>query len=81
ITPWNLPFMLTTWKLGPCLATGNTAVIKPAETTPLTVSLLGEIAKEAGNPDGVVNVVHGFGAQSAGEYMTTHPEVDLISFT
>ncbi|WP_395584078.1 aldehyde dehydrogenase family protein, partial [Pseudomonas syringae group genomosp. 7] len=73
--------MLTTWKLGPCLATGNTAVIKPAETTPLTVSLLGEIAKEAGNPDGVVNVVHGFGAQSAGEYMTTHPEVDLISFT
>ncbi|HWI50378.1 MAG TPA: aldehyde dehydrogenase [Rummeliibacillus sp.] len=81
ITPWNLPFMLTTWKLGPCLATGNTAVIKPAETTPLTVSLLGEIAKEAGIPDGVVNIVHGFGAQSAGEYMTTHPEVDLISFT
>lgn len=81
ITPWNLPFMLTTWKLGPCLATGNTAVIKPAETTPLTVSLLGEIAKEAGIPDGVVNVVHGFGVQSAGEYMTTHPEVDLISFT
>ncbi|OCS90636.1 aldehyde dehydrogenase [Caryophanon latum] len=81
ITPWNLPFMLTTWKLGPCLATGNTAIIKPAETTPLTVSLLGEIAKEAGIPDGVVNVIHGFGGGSAGEYMTTHPEVDLISFT
>ena len=81
ITPWNLPFMLTTWKLGPCLAAGNTAVIKPAEVTPLTVSLLGEIAKEAGIPDGVVNVVHGFGNGSAGEYMTTHPEVDLISFT
>lgn len=81
ITPWNLPFMLTTWKLGPCLATGNTAVIKPAEMTPLTVSLLGEIAKEAGIPDGVVNIIHGFGPQSAGEYMTTHPEVDLISFT
>lgn len=81
ITPWNLPFMLTTWKLGPCLATGNTAIIKPAEVTPLTVSLLGEIAKEAGIPDGVVNVVHGFGGSSAGEYMTTHPEVDLISFT
>lgn len=81
ITPWNLPFMLTTWKLGPCLATGNTAVIKPAETTPLTVSLLGEIAKEAGIPDGVVNIIHGFGGGSAGEYMTTHPEVDLISFT
>ncbi|WP_042348411.1 aldehyde dehydrogenase [Bacillus massiliigorillae] len=81
ITPWNLPFMLTTWKLGPCLATGNTAVIKPAEITPLTVSLLGEIAKEAGIPDGVVNVVHGFGVDSAGEYMTTHSDVDLISFT
>ena len=48
ITPWNVPFMLTTWKLGPCLAAGNTAVIKPAEMTPLSVSLLGEIAKEAG---------------------------------
>ncbi|CAM5656791.1 5-carboxymethyl-2-hydroxymuconate semialdehyde dehydrogenase OS=Lysinibacillus sphaericus OX=1421 GN=LS41612_04030 PE=3 SV=1 [Lysinibacillus sphaericus] len=81
ITPWNLPFMLTTWKLGPCLASGNTAVIKPAEITPLTVSLLGEIAQQAGIPDGVVNVVHGFGVQSAGEFMTTHPEVDLISFT
>lgn len=81
ITPWNLPFMLTTWKLGPCLATGNTAIIKPAETTPLTVSLLGEIAKEEGIPDGVVNVIHGLGGGSAGEYMTTHPEVDLISFT
>ncbi|HHY20559.1 MAG TPA: aldehyde dehydrogenase [Bacilli bacterium] len=81
ITPWNLPFMLTTWKLGPCLAAGNTAVIKPAEITPITVSLLGEIAKEAGIPDGVVNVVHGFGPNSTGEFMTTHPEVDMISFT
>src|SRR5699024_10312912 len=67
ITPWNLPFMLTTWKLGPCLAAGNTAVIKPAEATPMTCSLLGEIAKEAGIPDGVVNVVHGFGGASTGE--------------
>src|SRR5690625_3770456 len=81
VTPWNLPFMLTTWKLGPCLAAGNTAVIKPAETTPLSVSLLGEMAKEAGIPDGVVNVVQGFGPDSAGEFMTTHPEVDLVSFT
>ncbi|NME97818.1 aldehyde dehydrogenase [Aneurinibacillus aneurinilyticus] len=81
ITPWNLPLMLTTWKLGPCLAAGNTAVIKPAEATPLTVSLLGEIAKEAGIPNGVVNVVQGFGKGSAGEYMTADPEVDLISFT
>lgn len=80
ITPWNVPFMLTTWKLGPCLAAGNTAVIKPAEMTPLSVSLLGEIAKEAGIPDGVVNVVHGLG-HVAGTSLTTHPEVDLISFT
>ncbi|MFX3624297.1 MAG: aldehyde dehydrogenase [Ectobacillus sp.] len=81
ITPWNLPFMLTTWKLGPCLAAGNTAVIKPAETTPITVSMLGEIANEAGIPKGVINVVQGFGSNSTGEFMTSHPEVDLISFT
>lgn len=81
ITPWNLPLMLTTWKLGPCLAAGNTAVIKPAEHTPMTVSLLGEVAKEAGIPDGVVNVIQGFGANSAGAYMTTHPDVDMVSFT
>ncbi|ULT54916.1 aldehyde dehydrogenase [Neobacillus drentensis] len=80
ITPWNVPFMLTTWKLGPCLAAGNTAVIKPAEMTPLSVSLLGEIAKEAGIPDGVVNVVHGQGGV-VGTALTTHPEVDLVSFT
>lgn len=80
ITPWNVPFMLTTWKLGPCLAAGNTAVIKPAEMTPLSVSLLGKIAKEAGIPDGVVNIVHGQG-NVVGTALTTHPEVDLISFT
>ncbi len=81
ITPWNLPFMLTTWKLGPALATGNTVVIKPAELTPLTVSLLGEIANEAGIPKGVINVVQGFGPNSAGEFITQHPEVDMITFT
>ena len=80
ITPWNVPFMLTTWKLGPCLAAGNTAVIKPAENTPLSVALLGEIAKEAGIPDGVVNVVHGLGSV-VGTALTDHKEVDLISFT
>ncbi|WP_413299757.1 aldehyde dehydrogenase [Bacillus sp. 1P10SD] len=80
ITPWNVPFMLTTWKLGPCLAAGNTAVIKPAEMTPLSVSLLGEIAKEAGIPDGVVNVVHGLGSV-VGTALTEHPAVDLVSFT
>ncbi|WP_028782155.1 aldehyde dehydrogenase [Thalassobacillus devorans] len=80
ITPWNVPFMLTTWKLGPCLAGGNTVVIKPAENTPLSVSLLGDIAKEAGVPDGVVNVVQGRG-DIVGNALTTHPEVDLVSFT
>ncbi len=80
ITPWNVPFMLTTWKLGPCLAAGNTAVIKPAENTPMSVSLLGEIAKEAGIPDGVVNVVQGRGSV-VGTALSKHPEVDLISFT
>ena len=80
ITPWNAPFMLTTWKLGPCLAGGNTCVIKPAEMTPLSVSLLGELAKEAGIPDGVVNIIHGPGGK-AGAALTRHPEVDLISFT
>lgn len=80
ITPWNAPFMLTTWKLGPCLAAGNTAVIKPAELTPLSVSLLGEIAKEAGIPDGVVNVIHGSG-KTVGTWVTEAPEIDLISFT
>lgn len=81
ITPWNLPFMLTTWKLGPALATGNTVVIKPAELTPITVSMLGEIANEAEIPKGVINIVQGFGPDSAGEFITQHPEVDLITFT
>lgn len=80
ITPWNAPFMLTTWKLGPCLAAGNTAVIKPAEMTPLSVSLLGEIAKEAGIPDGVVNIIHGKGSV-VGTAITENKDVDLISFT
>ncbi|MFP8782676.1 aldehyde dehydrogenase [Planococcus plakortidis] len=80
ITPWNAPFMLTTWKLGPALAAGNTIVIKPAEMTPLSVSLLGEIAKEAGIPDGVVNIVHGKGSV-VGTAVTKNTDVDLISFT
>lgn len=80
ITPWNAPFMLTTWKLGPCLAAGNTVIIKPAEMTPLSVSLLGEIAKEAGIPDGVVNILHGKGSV-VGTAITESEEVDVISFT
>lgn len=81
INPWNLPLLLMTWKLAPCLAAGNTVVMKPAELTPMTATLLGEICKEAGIPDGVVNIVHGFGPDSAGSALTEHPDVNAISFT
>lgn len=81
INPWNLPLLLLTWKLAPCLAAGNTAVMKPAEWTPMTATVLAEICKEAGVPDGVVNVVHGFGPDSAGAALTEHPDVDAITFT
>jgi aminomuconate-semialdehyde/2-hydroxymuconate-6-semialdehyde dehydrogenase len=81
ITPWNLPLYLATWKIAPALAMGNTVVLKPAEWTPTTATLLGEIAQEAGLPPGVLNVVHGFGAQEAGEALTTHPAVSALSFT
>jgi aminomuconate-semialdehyde/2-hydroxymuconate-6-semialdehyde dehydrogenase len=81
INPWNLPLLLLTWKLAPCLAAGNTAVIKPAELTPMTATVLAEICRDAGVPDGVVNVVHGFGPDSAGAALTEHPDVDAISFT
>lgn len=81
ITPWNLPLYLATWKVAPCLAAGNTCVLKPAELTPLTAARLADIASDAGLPPGVLNVVQGFGPQSAGEALTCHPQVDLISFT
>ncbi|WP_019153072.1 aldehyde dehydrogenase [Robertmurraya massiliosenegalensis] len=80
IKPWNLPLLLLTWKLAPCLAMGNTAVIKPAEWTPMTATVLMEICKEAGVPDGVVNLVHGFGPNSAGGAISEHPDIDAISF-
>lgn len=81
ITPWNVPMMLATWKLGPALAFGNTVVLKPAELTPLGAWRLAQIAHEAGLPPGVFNVVHGFGPDSAGAFLTVHPDVQLISFT
>ncbi|MFB4161262.1 aldehyde dehydrogenase [Geomicrobium sp. JSM 1781026] len=81
INPWNLPLLLLTWKLAPCLAAGNTTVMKPAEWTPMTATVLAEICKEAGVPDGVVNVVHGFGPGSAGEAISAHDDVDAITFT
>lgn len=80
IKPWNLPLLLLTWKLAPCLGMGNTAVIKPAEWTPMTATVLMEICKEAGVPDGVVNLVHGFGPNSAGGAISEHPDIDAISF-
>jgi aminomuconate-semialdehyde/2-hydroxymuconate-6-semialdehyde dehydrogenase len=81
INPWNLPLLLLTWKLAPCLAAGNTAVVKPAEWTPMTATVLMEICRQAGVPDGVVNLVHGFGPGSAGEAITVHPGVDAVTFT
>ena len=81
ITPWNLPLYLATWKIAPCLVMGNSCVLKPAEWTPYTASLFANIAKLAGVPDGVFNVVNGFGPESAGEALTTNADVSSISFT
>lgn len=80
ITPWNTPFMLETWKVAPCLAAGNTCVLKPAEWAPASAGLLAEILREAGVPAGVFNVVHGLG-EAAGAALVAHPGVQLISFT
>jgi 5-carboxymethyl-2-hydroxymuconic-semialdehyde dehydrogenase len=80
ITPWNSPLMLSTWKIAPCLAAGNTCVLKPAEWSPLTASKLAELIDGAGLPHGVFNVVHGFG-ETAGAGLVAHPGVDIISFT
>jgi 5-carboxymethyl-2-hydroxymuconic-semialdehyde dehydrogenase len=80
VSPWNVPFMTATWKTAPCLALGNTAVMKMSELSPLTASRLGELVLEAGIPPGVFNVVHGFG-HTAGEPLIAHPDVRAISFT
>ena len=81
ITPWNLPLLLLTWKVAPALACGNTVVVKPSEETPATATLLAEAMEQAGIPDGVYNVVHGFGPGSAGEFLTQHSDVDAVTFT
>jgi aminomuconate-semialdehyde/2-hydroxymuconate-6-semialdehyde dehydrogenase len=81
ITPWNLPLLLLTWKVAPALACGNAVVVKPSEETPATATLLAEVMKDAGIPDGVYNVVHGFGPNSAGEFLTQHPDVNAVTFT
>jgi aminomuconate-semialdehyde/2-hydroxymuconate-6-semialdehyde dehydrogenase len=81
ICPWNLPLLLMTWKVGPALACGNAVIVKPSEETPATATLLGEVMNKVGIPKGVYNVVHGFGPNSAGEFLTKHPDVDGITFT
>src|SRR5580692_2303956 len=80
VIPWNFPLLMAAWKLGPALATGCTVVLKPAEQTPLSVLLLGELIQEAGIPDGVVNIVPGYG-ETAGAALAAHPQVDKVAFT
>ena len=80
ISPWNVPFMTATWKTAPCLAFGNTAVLKMSELSPMSAARLGELALEAGVPPGVLNIVHGTG-KDAGEPLCRHPDVRAISFT
>ncbi len=80
ISPWNVPFMTATWKVAPCLALGNTAVLKMSELSPMSAARLGELALEAGIPAGVLNIVHGTGRE-AGEPLCKHPDVRAISFT
>ncbi|SPF37380.1 phenylacetaldehyde dehydrogenase [Candidatus Sulfotelmatobacter kueseliae] len=80
IIPWNFPLLMAAWKLGPALASGCTVVLKPAEQTPLSALRLGELIQEAGFPDGVVNIVPGYG-ETAGAALAAHPDVDKIAFT
>ncbi len=80
VSPWNVPFMTATWKVAPCLALGNTAVLKMSELSPLTADRLGELALEAGIPAGVLNVVQGYGA-TAGDALVRHQDVRAVSFT
>jgi len=80
IVPWNYPLIIAAWKLGPALVAGNSVILKPAEQSPLASLFLGKLAKEAGLPDGVLNVVPGFG-EKAGKPLALHPDVDMIAFT
>lgn len=81
ICPWNLPLLLMSWKVAPALACGNTVVVKPSEETPRSAALLAEAMHEAEVPAGVFNLVNGFGPGSVGEWLTSHPAVDAITFT
>ncbi len=81
ITPWNLPLLLLTWKVAPALACGNAVVVKPSEETPASATLLAEVMRDAGVPNGVFNMVHGFGEGSAGEHLVSHPDINAVTFT
>jgi aminomuconate-semialdehyde/2-hydroxymuconate-6-semialdehyde dehydrogenase len=81
IAPWNFPLMLESWKVAPALAWGNTVVLKPAEDTPASAALMASLALAAGLPPGVLNVLQGYGPDSAGAALTAHPGVDRITFT
>lgn len=81
ITPWNLPLYLETWKIAPALLMGNSVILKPSELTPLTAAYFTEILESIGLPKGVFNLVHGFGENSAGAFLTSHSGIDAISFT
>lgn len=81
VSPWNLPFLLLTWKIAPALALGNAVVVKPSEETPSSATLLCEVIAEAGMPVGGFNLVHGHGGGAAGEFLTRHPGIDAITFT
>ncbi len=81
VSPWNLPLLLMTWKVAPALASGNTVVVKPSEETPSTATLLAEVMQNVGVPKGIYNLVHGFGPNSAGEFLVGHEDVDCVTFT
>lgn len=81
IAPWDLPLLLLSWKIAPAMAAGNAVIAKPSEETPATATLLAEVMAEAGVPPGAFNLIHGFGPNSAGEFLTTHPGIDGITFT
>ncbi|MBT8447122.1 MAG: 2-hydroxymuconic semialdehyde dehydrogenase [Gammaproteobacteria bacterium] len=81
IAPWNLPLLLLTWKVAPAMAAGNAVIAKPSEETPSSATLLAEVMHEAGVPAGAFNLLHGFGPDATGEWLSAHPDVDAITFT
>ena len=81
ICPWNVPLLMAAMKVGPALVMGNAAILKPSEETPSSATILAEVIASSDIPDGAFSLIHGFGQNSAGEFLTTHPKVDAITFT